>query len=343
MIDRIKRLIKPSKAPEDFCFRLIIETVASCNLSCTMCPTAYYGPSHKGLMHERIFQKALSLVQENMQVILTGWGEPLVDSRLEEHVRLCKEVGATVYIATNATLLVPDRARGLLDAGLDGLSVSLDAGLPKTYSRIRGGNFHNVIQNMASLARLREKINTKFWIDVSFVTMQLNFSEMAPFLKLVSDIGVNSATITPRYLIFSGEDFSRHFVPVDEVMNAFQDAQGKVSTGSMELRTYALENFPQGDCLAEAVKTAFISFKGQVSACCNLGHPAPRYLPSTGKSMNPFTIFGNIENQDFEHIWSSKKFSKFRKSLSQGMIPRPCKGCLLVSTRDQAPVAIVAK
>jgi MoaA/NifB/PqqE/SkfB family radical SAM enzyme len=59
--------------------------------------------------------------------------------------------------------------------------------------------------------------------------------------------------------------------------------------------------------------------------------------------MDPFTIFGNIENQDFEHIWSSKKFTKFRKNLSQGMIPRPCKGCLLVSTRDQAPVAIVSK
>ena len=315
--------------------KIIIETVGSCNLKCLMCPTTHYGPKFKGIMSEKIFEMCLGHIKKDMIAILTGWGEPLLDKKLEQRIYSISKSGATVYIATNATLLTKERVKGLLGAGLNGLSISLDAGSKEIYGKIRGGDFDTVINNIKNLSLEREKVNPDFWIDMSIVTMKPNLEDLTNFLSLASRLGVNSVSITPKYLSFSEMDFKNYYIEPSLILKKLNQAQKSLNLQHPEVRTYALEHFPKDDCLAEAVSTVFISFKGDVSACCNLGHPAPRYDIKNKILLEPYTIYGNLEDKDLEEIWESSDFLDLRRNLKKGTVPFPCRGCALAPKKNE--------
>lgn len=82
--------------------------------------------------------------------IKLNWrGESLLHQSLPEMVRYAKERGVLdVQLNTNATLLEPDKAQALMDAGLDWLIISVDGATKATYEKIRtGGNFETVCKN----------------------------------------------------------------------------------------------------------------------------------------------------------------------------------------------------
>jgi len=69
---------------------LIVETVGLCNLRCSICPTNYYGKAFKKIMPEEIFRRLLPYFYPGLTVILTGWGEPLLDKDLEKRIASAK-------------------------------------------------------------------------------------------------------------------------------------------------------------------------------------------------------------------------------------------------------------
>jgi len=70
-------------------------------------------------------------------LILTG-GEPLLRPDLDELVARAAELGMTVVLGTNGTMLTTDRARTLADQGLSGVGISLDSLIPSRHDGFRG-------------------------------------------------------------------------------------------------------------------------------------------------------------------------------------------------------------
>ncbi len=190
------------------------------------------------------------------------------------------------------------------------------------------------INNIKNLSLEREKVNPDFWIDMSIVTMKPNLEDLPNFLYLASNLGVNSVSVTPKYLSFSEMDFKNYYIEPDLILEKLNEVQKSLNLQNLEVRTYALEYFPKDDCLAEAVSTVFISFKGDVSACCNLGHPAPRFDVKNKTLLEPYTIYGNLEDKDLEEIWESSDFLDLRRNLKKGTVPFPCRGCALAPRKN---------
>ena len=98
-----------------------------CNLNCSFCivkdmikeKTRDYDLSTA--QAEKIFQH--TMINKSLMMMLTG-GEPLLNSNILEIVKVAKSFGHLVGITTNATLL-PKYIDGLIDAGIDSISVSL--------------------------------------------------------------------------------------------------------------------------------------------------------------------------------------------------------------------------
>ncbi|MCD6493649.1 MAG: radical SAM protein [Archaeoglobaceae archaeon] len=102
---------------------LIVETVGFCNLKCIMCPTRNYATG-KVLISDEIFKKVIEIVKKHdIKIIdMTGWGEPLLDSKLEERIAKIKELKKhmTIGFTTNGTLLTKKRIERILEAVLLG-------------------------------------------------------------------------------------------------------------------------------------------------------------------------------------------------------------------------------
>jgi GTP 3',8-cyclase len=112
---------------------LRISVTDRCNFRCTYCmPKEVFGHSYRFLDRKelldfdeltRVARAAVSLGVNKIR--LTG-GEPLLRRDIETLIAMLSELDAELTLTTNASLL-PRKARALKDAGLDRITVSLDA------------------------------------------------------------------------------------------------------------------------------------------------------------------------------------------------------------------------
>lgn len=180
--DEVSALLK-SLPPEEPITRLLhpevrYEVTDHCNATCIMCPRDKHehGREH-GIMdqaaYERSIDEVVSLGAE--KVVLTGFGEPMLDKRLELKIAYAKSKGLSTYIISNGSVLNSKRARSILEAGLDEIRVSFYGMQPKTYNAVmRGLDFDKTIKGMTQFLRLRDELGVKTRIQVSYLEMDEN-------------------------------------------------------------------------------------------------------------------------------------------------------------------------
>jgi MoaA/NifB/PqqE/SkfB family radical SAM enzyme len=111
----------------------------ACNLRCTHCFAENLkiegGTALDNEEWRDVFQQAIDL--GTISVAFTG-GEPMISPRLFELIPLAQPERMLVILATNATMLSPDLAARLKDAGVDLLQISIDSGIAEEHDRFRG-------------------------------------------------------------------------------------------------------------------------------------------------------------------------------------------------------------
>lgn len=128
---------------------LRISVTDRCNFRCTYCmPKEVFGPDHEFLPRDQLltFEEITSLVRTFVsrgvnKVRITG-GEPLLRRQIEKLVAAISAVGGVedLTLTTNASLLAR-KAAGLAEAGLDRVTVSLDAMDDPTFQRMNDVGF----------------------------------------------------------------------------------------------------------------------------------------------------------------------------------------------------------
>jgi MoaA/NifB/PqqE/SkfB family radical SAM enzyme len=137
-----------------------IESTNICNAKCVFCPRDEMGRK-QGVMDMALFRKivdecaALGISHVRMH----NYGEPFVDRALVEKVRYAKEKGIPqVGMISNGSLITEQAARGMIEAGLDAINISVDASGREVFERTRVGlKYDKVIGNIERLVRLREE------------------------------------------------------------------------------------------------------------------------------------------------------------------------------------------
>ena len=113
-----------------------------CNLACAHCYISAGAWHHAE--NELDTSACRDIIDQILEVnpspllILSG-GEPLVRSDLEEIAAHASERGATVTVGTNGTGLTDERIRSLMDAGVQGVALSVDSLDPRYHDRFRHG------------------------------------------------------------------------------------------------------------------------------------------------------------------------------------------------------------
>lgn len=170
-----------------------------CNFRCSYCAHSLgsqgfqeqYGfpPETMSMDTYRAAVDQLAEFPERLKTLsLTGQGEPLLHPRLPEMVAYAKEKGVSgrIEFMSNGALLRPELSRALVDAGLDGIRISLQGLSSRKYAEVCGAklDFDRFVEQVAWLYGHRKQCE----VFVKILDVALEPGEEERFYALFSPI-----------------------------------------------------------------------------------------------------------------------------------------------------------
>jgi organic radical activating enzyme len=141
----------------------------------------------KPALFSRIIDQAKTFGVKELGLYATG--EPFMHTDLEQFVEEAKQKGFRyVYISTNGGLATPARLKAVIDAGLDSIKFSINAGSRETYSLVHGtDDWDKVVENVQFISNYRADNNLKFTIFVSSIVTKKTAHEQETIEQTLSD------------------------------------------------------------------------------------------------------------------------------------------------------------
>ena len=160
-----------------------IEATNICNAKCVFCPRDEMH-RRQGIMSLELFKKIVDECAELgiTHVRMHNYGEAFIDRKLVEKVRYAKQKGIReVGVISNGSLITEPVARGMIEAGLDAINISVDASGKEVFESTRLGlKYDKVIANIERLLRLRaESGKRRPKLILSFVRQNNSVDEQA--------------------------------------------------------------------------------------------------------------------------------------------------------------------
>jgi MoaA/NifB/PqqE/SkfB family radical SAM enzyme len=311
---------------------IYVEASFLCNLECRMCPRLLEGHS-EGLMPLERFHRLVPLMRHLEAVILTGYGEPLLHPHLHEFVAVARSCGSLPRLSTNGTILSAEKAARLLDAGLDNLQVSIDAGTKGTFEHIRvGGNWERVLRNSEafhSMVRDRGLAVGSGWV---FVVMRSNYRELPLAVRHAASCGfpLFVAKFIERNALEYENEQNMHapdgslLVDEAEFQALLDECRAIADANGMEFRLHPFHLGETGACLADPLRSFFLDWMGNISPCC--------HLPVRNEQgHHPLHSFGNIDDEDVMGILLGPRARQFFDNWRNRRIPFACRRCYQVT------------
>jgi radical SAM protein with 4Fe4S-binding SPASM domain len=271
--------------------RLWIETASVCNLRCVMCPNKTYPAGRKGVMRLDLFKKIIDEARHFANdVYLHHRGEPLLNPALFEMIGYARAAGLKTRFHTNGALLDEAKARGLLAAGPNLVSFSVDGFTKDSYERIRGGAiFERTVANIVRLAELRRELKVK----IPYIVI-----EKIRFRSWADDRDAAAVALLRRRFLDAG---------VDEIIEK-------------EEYVWADPAAPQ----PEGIRTAApCTFPWYAMVICHDGTVTP-----CPQDFHAHLALGNVREATLAEIWNGAKYRELRRRLAADVDSLPlCRKC----------------
>jgi MoaA/NifB/PqqE/SkfB family radical SAM enzyme len=281
-----------------------MELGSRCNLTCPYCANSTLKRPYEQMSPEIFDRIVAECAAKGYKIIAVhGVGEPLLRHDLAE--LLAKLMAAGVWnrwITTNGTLLTVPRLRKLIDAGLAGISVSMDTLDSDLYARTRGGKVEKAIANI--------KAARAAFPDLRIVVTLMNHKEQTV------DDGVRA-------------QFRQTFGPFFESWSEYN--------GGIKLTVQENGHFPgsiedwrrlqmtaNGANVAERCRApaSFLTIdaRGLASLCC--------------VDQNTEHVLGDVKTSSIEDIWYSDRNQDTFRRIFLGLsgCPEVCYKCVLKKT-----------
>ncbi|MEI7437150.1 MAG: 12,18-didecarboxysiroheme deacetylase [bacterium] len=169
-----------------------------CNLHCVHCYSHSRDQDYPDeLAHEDGLRLLSDLADFGAPVVLFSGGEPLLRPDIFELIRHATSRKMRAVVSTNGTLITPDIASRLKDAGLSYVGISLD-GLEPTNDRFRGvqGAFKKALEGV------RNCLSTGVKVGLRFTMTRANFRDVGGILDLIEQEGIPRVCF--YHLVYTG-------------------------------------------------------------------------------------------------------------------------------------------
>lgn len=276
--------------------KLHLEPTSNCNLRCIMCPQSMGATKVNGYMDMDLYRKIIAEAREFvLEVNLFFRGEPLLHPNIVEMVKIAHDAGIAVHINTNATLLRGKMIDGLLDARLDKLTISFDAGEKEQYEQMRrGAKYEKTLRN-----------------TLDFLKAKAARGKSSPYTTIQVIRFFDPEAAAPQV----PESFLRLFdgLPVDE----FDPIWAHGWAGTME-DNESFHAAPYGHNYYPCNwiwKSLAICWDGRVATCCG--------------DFGPDDVFGDLNKDTLKGVWNGAQMRRIRYLQRRKMLKELplCQGC----------------
>lgn len=176
-------------------------------------------------------------------------GEPFMMKNFDELMDIFGDRGKFLEITTNGQILTDKNIDKLLGRNID-LYISLDAGTPETYAKVRNDRFDDILVNLRRLIQAKGGSGQLPRINLVFMPMQVNVHELEDFIEICADLDVDRMILRPlNYSEITNLDWERggyHFSYRKELLPF--DVLARTSAQAAHLaRKYGVEISDQMD------------------------------------------------------------------------------------------------
>ena len=288
-----------------------------CNFRCRYCSMG----SNRVFPQTMEKDTALRLIREAaglgvVHLSFGGW-EPLLYPAILDVVKAAFENEMALLFSTNGSLLTESMVKGLIDAGLKGIQVSIDAPTADLHHYMTDS--HDTFDSVISgIKRLK---GAGIWVKTRSVVTSSNLRSVPSLIEMLVDLGIDQITLGPQHKgacdipCQNGEDM------LDPVaMNSLREIVG-LKTAEHREREIILGE-PEA------------SWQGpeDVTLC---GHPMEGLMVTTNgdvlfcEFINDRNLaFGNVNMSTLDEIWLGPGHRRFLDMvLDKGTINEECGRC----------------
>ena len=302
---------------------LFFELTDACNLTCLHCGSNA-SPCNRTYLP---LQAALDLLEsvsscyppQSIMICLTG-GEPMLHPGLLQISARATELGFTCGMTTNATLIRPEMAQRLADAGIRSVSVSLD-GLQESHDWFRNspGAFERAIQGIRAL---KSCTDGRIYTQITSVIHKKNFHELESLFQLACELDVDSWRLVNLEPIGRALDHPELQLDRAEHLDLLKFIRKKRFSEDVSLDvTFGCSHYLTEKFEHEVRDWYYFCGAGTyiASVLCN-----GDIYPCLDIERRPELVQGNIYRDSFSDVWENK-FHFFRADRSE--LCYQCKSC----------------
>ena len=133
---------------------------------------------------------------QSMSLVNCSIGEPFMMKNLDELLDAFGAGGKEVEITTNGQILTDRNIQRLIGRPIN-LYVSLDAGTPETYAKLRNNRFEPILKNLERLITAKGGPGRYPHIHLVFMPMKVNAHELEQFVEIAARLRVDLMVLRP--------------------------------------------------------------------------------------------------------------------------------------------------
>lgn len=218
-----------------------------CNLKCKFCELAdNRNNTYKDMTFLEFKEIVDKLTKGGKKTYLAfcAFGEPLMNHEIIKMLKYAKKKKCSVSLRTNGLLLNKETVKELCDNHIDSIEISMTGVTVETYKMHQGYEVNTaavlrkVKDNLRFLVQYRNR--RKLHTIIQVVCMKLPRREMADYLKLMKEIGVDIVGLQP-YKIWHQESGwkNKRWIPCDYLLGENYVVD---SDGTMPICCAAIQN-----------------------------------------------------------------------------------------------------
>ncbi len=170
---------------------MLVELSNACNHSCIFCANSY-ATRKMGRLDSTLLRRLMSEAYElgTREIGFYTTGEPFVHKDLPQFTSWAREIGYEyIYISTNGAMATPERAKAVIDAGMNSIKFSINAGSKETYAKIHGHDeWDKVIDNLRFISEYRKTLDRHLALFISFAVTNITRHEIESFTRDISPL-----------------------------------------------------------------------------------------------------------------------------------------------------------
>ncbi len=305
-----------TKPPGTVCWNL----TSQCNMYCKHCAV----DSGDDKINEFSYEESISLLTEffefGVEDVLFSGGEPLMHPNFMGIVERTHELGISVHVSTNGTLVDSEVAKKLADLDAS-VQVSMDGVTPRVHEMLRQtpGCWERAVNGIKNLVRANVPVTIGSTVNKG------NLNEILLLYKMAKDLNVQDFRIIPFIPFGRGREIKDMEVSpanMEKITTYLHEQRQEVQGKKLGVVPMEFEWTLEPPIITPFDENSRLGCEGAIESCT---------ITSTGEVLPCHFFTGvrteNVRDYSFEYIWKNSWFLNYFRSLNVSDIQGVCKEC----------------